>query len=89
VNPWKPAKWDYPDAAAIQALAQGNATEGQQKRALRFIVEGLCATYDMSYRPDSQRDTDFAEGKRHVGNQIVKLTKVNLNAMKLAKEKKK
>jgi hypothetical protein len=32
----------------------------------------------MSYRPLSDRDTTFAEGKRHVGNQLVKMTKIIL-----------
>ncbi len=68
----------------MQALATGEASPEQQKRALRWIVENAAGTYDMSYRPGAEngrRDTDFAEGKRHVGNQIVKLLKVSLAAM--------
>ena len=83
--PWKPAKFEDADAAALQAMAVGNATGVQQKRALRWIIEGAAATYDMSYRPggeDGRRDTDFAEGKRSVGNQIVKLLKVKVGQLK-------
>lgn len=81
-EPWKPARWEPPDAASIQALIRGNATSDQQQRAIAFIVNALCGTYDMSYRPVSTRDTDFAEGKRFVGAQIVKLSKLNLASLK-------
>jgi hypothetical protein len=45
-------------------------------------VEHACSTYDLSFRPQSQRDTDFAEGRRFVGLQLVKLTKINLALLK-------
>jgi hypothetical protein len=59
---------------AIKALATGTANAGQQKRALDWIITKACGTYDMSFRPgaDGERETAFAEGKRHVGLQIVK-----------------
>lgn len=77
-QPWHPAPYD-PDGAdtmAIKALAAGKASEGQQKRALDWIIKTLCGTYDLSFRPgpDGERDTAFAEGKRHVGLQLVKHT---------------
>jgi hypothetical protein len=78
VQPWHPAPYEEADVYAIKALAAGVANEGQQQRALGWIVNTLCGTYDLSYRPDSDRNTAFAEGKRHVGMQIVKLTKVIL-----------
>ena len=84
---WMPPAWELADAKSIQQLAAGDATPDQQKRALRFIVESLCGTYDMSYRPESDRDTCFAEGRRFVGNQIVKLTKIDLPALQRAKPK--
>lgn len=77
-EPWKPPKYEDSDVAAIQALANGEANEGQQQRALTWIIEELCKTYDLSYRPKSQRDTDFAEGKRYVGTQLVTMTKLKL-----------
>lgn len=76
-EPWLPAHYDPPDVYAIQAVALGTATDAQQKRAMKWIIEALCDTYGMSYRPESVRDSDFAEGKRFVGNQIVKLTKLS------------
>ncbi len=78
-EPWKPPHWEIEDAGAIQALLRGEAQAHQQQRALAYIIETLCGTYDMSFRPTSERDTCFAEGKRFVGNQLVKLTKINLS----------
>lgn len=75
-EPWASFEADEHDAAVIKALAAGVANEGQQKAALALIINRICGTYDLSFRPDSDRATCFAEGKRHVGNQIVRLTKI-------------
>lgn len=80
--PWKPPKYGKAQAVAIQMLAQGQATEGQQQMALDWIINECCKTYDMSYRPDNQKDQDFAEGKRYVGNEIIKLIKVKIGQLK-------
>lgn len=83
-DPWKPAAWEPPDAAAIQALQRGDASADQQKRALTFIVNTLAATYDCSFRTgvDGDRVSAFAEGKRFVGLQIVKICNLNLSALR-------
>lgn len=78
---WHPAEWDKADAHAIKALAAGTATEDQQRRALNWIVHKAAGTYDMTFRPEGDRDTSFAEGRRFVGNQLVKL--INLDFSKL------
>lgn len=77
-KPWIPVGYDDALTGAIKALAVGNASSDQQQRALKWIVEAAAATYDMSYRPgeDGRRDTDFHEGRRFVGNQIVKQLKL-------------
>lgn len=77
-NPWIPPQWDEADAVALQALCSGTANEGQQQRAISWIINTACATYDLPYRPESARDTDFALGKQFVGQQIVKLTKIKI-----------
>lgn len=77
-EPWKPAHYEIADVSAIKALANGTATPDQQQRALKWIIENVCATYDLSYRPNSERDTAFAEGKRHCGLQVVKMLKLNV-----------
>ena len=71
-GPWLPAKYDDTITSAVKALNAGVASAGQQQTALKWIIETVCGTYDMSYRPESDRDTVFAEGKRFVGNQLVK-----------------
>lgn len=78
-EPWSSFDADEADAACIKALAAGVASEGQQKAALALIINRLCGTYDLSFRPGGLagvRAADFAEGKRHVGNQLVRLTKI-------------
>jgi hypothetical protein len=85
---WLPPAWDIADASAIQALARGEADSHQQKRAMDFIITKLCATYDLSFRPggeDGRRATDFAEGRRMVGTQIVKHIHLNLSKLREAK----
>jgi hypothetical protein len=81
-EPWRPPSWQPADASALQALLRGAATPEQQKRALDWIVNAACATYDLSFRPDSERATAFAEGRRFVGLEIVKLTKLDLARMR-------
>lgn len=78
VQPWHPAPYEPADVHAIHALMAGVANEGQQKRALGWIVNTLCGTYDQPYRPGEggDRDTVFACAKMFVGQQIVKLTKI-------------
>ena len=83
--PYLPFKWeaDRAGVAAIKALDRGEATPEQQRRALTTIIEGISMYYDLSYRSDPY-DTAFAEGRRFVGAQIVKLTKLNINAIEKA-----
>lgn len=86
--PYAPVDYEPADVTAIQALERGDASPDLQRRALAFIVNDLACTYDLSYRPKSDRDTAFAEGKRHVGLQLVKLLKLNVEAIRQAKARK-
>lgn len=86
--PYAPAEYEPADVSAIQALQRGDASPDLQRRALAFIINDLARTYDLSYRPNSDRDTAFAEGKRFVGLQIVKLLKLNVEAIRQAKARK-
>lgn len=81
-QPWHPAPYDEADTGAIKALMAGNANAGQQQRALNWIVNVLCGTYDQPYRPGEggDRDTVFACAKMFVGQQIVKQTKLTTSA---------
>ena len=68
---------------AIQALAEGTASPEQQQMALKTIVEEIAGTYNLSYIPGpNSRATDFSEGKRFVGLQIVRLTQLNYARVK-------
>lgn len=79
-SPWYPKPYGVAEAAAIKGVADGTASADQQRYAMRYIINVLCATYDQSFRPgeEGRRDTDFAEGMRHVGNQIVKMINIDL-----------
>lgn len=83
-GPWLPAPYDDDDTRAVKALAAGKASESQQQRALRWIINSACGTYDQPFRPGEggARDTDFACGKQFVGQQIVKQINMPMPAAK-------
>jgi len=64
----------------VKALAVGVASDGQQKRALDWIIRSAAGTYDLSFRPgvDGHRATDFSEGKRFVGLALVRLVNMKM-----------
>lgn len=82
VPPYGPAPWDEADAFAIKALIAGNANDAQQRRAIDWIINRACQTYDEPFIPDNPRATDYLLGRRSVGLQIVKLANVSLGALK-------
>ena len=61
---------------AIQYLEQGNATPEQQKRVLDFIIYNLCGTYQPTYGIDDS-DSNFLNGRRFLGLEIVNCLKFN------------
>jgi len=85
-QPWHPAVWENGDASAIQAIARGDASPEQQRRALDWIINMAAMTYDETFVPGQADVSDFLAGKRSVGTQIVKLLKVNVRAMLEAKK---
>lgn len=72
--PWSPVmNFEDADVFALQALANGNASSGQQQRAIAFIRNAICEGERLSFMPggeDGRRATDFAEGKKFVAVQI-------------------
>jgi len=72
--PWMPAPHTDKEIRMAKAMVAGEASAEQQKDFLRFIIEVVCGYNDMSYRPESERDTCFAEGKRHVATTLVRLS---------------
>ena len=77
--PWIPKQYELGDIAAVQAVARGTADKDQQQRALKWIVEQVCGTYDLGWHPEF---ADFAAGLRFAGLQIVKATKLNTALMR-------
>lgn len=74
---WHPPLYDpKKDVRAIQAVAQGNASEAEQQRALKWIIEQACGTYDEPFRPNDQDTVNYMLGRRSVGLAIVKLMKL-------------
>lgn len=83
--PWLPLAPYKHEGAALQALDRGEATPEQQLCAMDYILYTLSDRNGMSYRPggvEGARDSDFAEGRRFVGNQIVNILKTSLSKMK-------
>jgi len=82
-----PAEYGLPEASAWQAIARGEANKDQQILALRWLLNGPCGLHDLQYRPgeNGRRDTDFACGKRYVGQQVVKLININIAALQQRK----
>ncbi len=75
-HPWLPADYRYADVMAIQAVAAGVADEGQQRRAINWIINSAAQMYEEPFRSDADggtRDTDYALGKAKVGREVVKL----------------
>lgn len=62
---------------AVQAVWSGTANEGQQIQAMIFIVDVLCNRAGNQYYT-SQRDTDFALGRKFVGDHIASAVKLKL-----------
>lgn len=80
-GPHIPPQWELADASAIQALVDGRAEPHQQQRAIQWIVNHAAGTYEFNYYP-TDRDTSFALGRAFVGQQVVKLMRVNLSALR-------
>ncbi len=68
---------DYTEAElhAVRAWVNGHATEEQQKLSAAYVIEKICRTYAVSFHPNSDRLTSFAEGMRRVGQVIVYMAK--------------
>ena len=78
--------WADEDAYAMQALARGEASPEQQRRVLDWVINQGARYYDISFQLEGDRESAFAEGRRFVGAQVIKLTKLNINAMRKARQ---
>ena len=80
LGPQIPGEYETADVAALQALQRGDATPDQQARALKWVIEQAAGTYEFNYYP-TERDTAFALGRCFVGQQTIKLLRLNLSAL--------
>jgi hypothetical protein len=80
-GPHIPAPYEYADASALQAMALGEAHAEQQQRALRWLINQAAGTYEFNFYP-TDRETAFALGREFVGQQIVKLLKLDLSMLR-------
>lgn len=80
-GPHVPPPYEVADVAALQALERGDATEHQQQRALKWLIYQAAGTYEMNFYP-TDRETAFALGREFVGQQIVKLMRLDLSALR-------
>lgn len=76
--PWESADHNPEVVYAVRALFENTALPHQQKLAWEWIMYVTAAGpgfQDLSFRPgaDGQRATDFAEGKKFVGLQLLKM----------------
>lgn len=77
IPPYFMCPWDVPVAAAAQALQRGDATPEQQKMFLKWLVHTAAGTYEVTFHPESDRASAFAEGRRFVGTQCTKLLAIS------------
>lgn len=75
-GPHIPPEYNLADAVALQALYRGDADAFQQKRALNWIIEQAAGAYEFQFYP-TDRETSFSLGRAFVGQQIVKLLKID------------
>ena len=75
-----PARADYPDVMAVRAVAKGEATPDQQKRALDWIINEACGRYNWSFTA-GQRETDVNLGRQRVGISITDIVNMPAKAV--------
>lgn len=71
------AAFSLADAMALKAIYAGTASPDQQRAAFLWITRTAGRLNRMSFHPDSDRATAFAEGRRFVANLIMRLATTN------------
>ena len=78
----EPPPFKQSDVFALKSLQDGTANEGQQQRALKWILESACGMPRDPFRPDNARLTDHLTGRQSVGRMILDL----INAKAISNE---
>src|SRR4051812_43913107 len=69
----KPTPYDREIFLAVRALFAGQANEGQQKRAMEWLVLNACHIGQLSFDVASDRLAAFRDGERNIGLQLVRM----------------
>lgn len=77
-----PALFDVHVAASIKALANGTASQHQQRTAYDWIVKSAAGIGAQSFRSGDSHATAFMEGRRFVAAQIIAVETINIEELK-------
>jgi hypothetical protein len=80
-RPDAPAFYTYPVVVAVHALSRGEASPHQQTEVLKWIIEFVAGVNEHQFYPDD-RQTAFSLGRKFVGDQIIKVTKMDLSKLR-------
>lgn len=72
LEPWSPTPATDDVIRAVKAMNEGKASDVQQRRVVDWLFE-VTGTRDLEFRPESERASAFASGKRWVGLQLGKM----------------
>ncbi len=64
---------------AIQALEKGEATPYQQQQVLNYILQELCAVYQVGFVPDSPDQSNYLQGRQFPGQQLFKYMRLGIS----------
>lgn len=80
-EPWAPPDLTLTEVSALKAVAQGIASEYQQRLAMTTVVEKICRRYELPFCPgeDGRRNTDFALGRMSAGTTITSFVNADIN----------
>lgn len=67
---------------ALKALSKGEATEYQQRLALKVIVNIFSRSHDMLFIPGAPDQTVFMNGRAFVGQKILKYLNIPVGKLK-------
>ena len=70
-------KYNAQMVRALKALEKGTATAYEQQLAMKFILDGLAATYQNTFVPEAPDQSAFMAGRAFVGQQIMKLLRLD------------
>ena len=71
-----------PKPTRLATLMAGSADPIQQKRAIDWILKSACGIPEWPYVPGDVEATHVHLGRHFVGHQIMKLSQMNLSAVK-------